>query len=87
MPDPSQPRHKYTSIWLGLRWPSDDPYPSPALALVLILTPTQVKVAQRLGSFKGGADDVIGHSWFEALGVGSGLGLGLGLGLGYRHRP
>ena len=29
--------------------------------------PDQVKVAERLGSFKGGADDVLGHSWFEGL--------------------
>jgi len=25
----------------------------------------QVKVAERLGSFKGAADDVVGHAWFE----------------------
>ena len=35
------------------------------LPLPLTLPLLQVKVAQRLGSFKGGADDVVGHGWFE----------------------
>ena len=29
----------------------------------------QVKVSMRLGSFKGGADDILGHPWFESFDV------------------
>jgi len=36
-------------------------------ALSLVSSLLQVKVAERLGSFKGAADDVVGHAWFEGL--------------------
>ena len=54
----------FASILKGVFHPPAHFSPS---ALSLVSGLLQVKVAQRLGSFKGGADDVVGHGWFEGL--------------------
>ena len=54
----------FASILKGVFHPPPTFSPS---ALALLSGLLQVKVAERLGSFKGGADDVLGHSWFEGL--------------------
>jgi len=54
----------FASILKGVFRPPETFSPS---ALSLVSGLLQVKVVQRLGSFKGGADDVMRHGWFEGL--------------------